>query len=50
MSTDYPVSTMMMSGSLDGLLRVTRQTESYYHYVVQLNGDLMFPVVMFEVG
>ena len=44
MSTNYPVSTMMMSGTLDGLLRVTRQAESYYHY----GAKPTFPVVIFE--
>jgi hypothetical protein len=31
-ATHYPVPTMMMSGTLDGLFRVTRQAESFYHY------------------
>lgn len=45
----YPVPTLMMSGTLDGLFRVTRQAESYYHYVTNhVQPPAQFPVVTFE--
>lgn len=41
---DYPVPTLMLDGTLDGLMRVTRQAESFYHYSAKDN----FPVVIYE--
>ena len=40
----YPVPTMAIDGTLDGLYRVTRQAEGYYHMQDADN----FPVVTFE--
>lgn len=49
MCDTYPIPTMMMSGTLDGLFRVTRQAESFYHYVTNhMEPPEQFPVVMFE--
>lgn len=46
---NYPVPTMMMSGTLDGLFRVTRQAESFYHYVTDHTKPVAeFPVTVFE--
>jgi len=49
-SRTYPIPTLTIDGSLDGLMRVTRQAENYYHYI--LHGDdqayTQFPVVIIE--
>ena len=48
-SDRYPVPTMMLSGTLDGLFRVTRQAESYYHYVTNhIDPPTDYPVVIVE--
>ena len=50
-TTAYPVPTMAIDGSLDGLYRVTRQAETYYHQVLHPNAAASpddFPVVIFE--
>ena len=47
----YPVNTLMIDGTLDGLYRVTRQAENYYHYVAHRTSGskpLDFPVVVYE--
>lgn len=33
-STTYPVLTLMVDGTLDGLMRVTRQADNYYRYIL----------------
>jgi len=43
-SKTFPVPTLMLDGTLDGLMRVTRQAESFYHYKGQSN----FPIVIYE--
>jgi len=44
----YPVPTMAIDGTLDGLYRVTRQAETYYHQILHgINPD-QYPVVVFE--
>eukprot|EP00942_MAST-04A_sp_MAST-4A-sp1_P015053 g15053.t1 len=50
MASDYPVNTLTIDGTLDGLYRVTRQAENYYHYVLHPQNDkpLNFPVVVYE--
>ena len=49
-STTFPVPTLTLDGTLDGLYRVLRQAETYYHYQehapVSTKAD--FPVVLFE--
>ena len=50
-ATQFPLPTLTMSGTLDGLYRVTRQSESYYHYVQHPppgQAPIDFPVVVFE--
>lgn len=50
-STTYPVPTLMLDGTLDGLMRCTRQTESYYHYILHSKDTAAytkFPVVLLE--
>lgn len=51
-TSPYPVPTLTLDGTLDGLMRVTRQAENYYHYIHPGNGDadnyFKFPVVLFE--
>ena len=51
-SYTYPVPTLTLDGTLDGLYRVTRQAESYYHQILhakdQQNAVEMFPVVVYE--
>lgn len=46
----FPVPTLTIDGSLDGLMRVTRQAENYYHYIRHGDADnyFKFPVVLFE--
>ena len=46
---NYSVPTLTLNGSLDGLYRVTRVAESYFHHFVnQLKSDVKknFPVVL----
>eukprot|EP00943_MAST-04B_sp_MAST-4B-sp1_P005999 g5999.t1 len=49
-SSSYPVNTLTIDGTLDGLYRVTRQAENYYHYVLHAKYDkpINFPVVVYE--
>ena len=51
-SYTYPVPTLTLDGTLDGLYRVTRQAESYYHQILHAkdkeNAFKMFPVVVYE--
>ena len=45
----YPIPTATMGGELDGLARVTRLMESYYHYILNPypgNEPNLFPVVV----
>ena len=45
----YPIPTATMGGELDGLTRVTRLMESYYHYILNPypgNEPNLFPVVV----
>eukprot|EP01063_Lacrimia_lanifica_P013326 TRINITY_DN19960_c0_g1_i1.p1 TRINITY_DN19960_c0_g1~~TRINITY_DN19960_c0_g1_i1.p1 ORF type:complete len:544 (+),score=199.89 TRINITY_DN19960_c0_g1_i1:54-1685(+) len=43
-SKPYPVPTMALDGTLDGLYRLTRQAEAYFH----MEDPAAFPVVTFE--
>lgn len=49
-SFDYPVPTLTLGGTKDGLMRITRVAESYYHSVTNINSDQkdLFPVVALE--
>mmetsp|Transcript_29902 Transcript_29902/g.58622 ORF Transcript_29902/g.58622 Transcript_29902/m.58622 type:complete len:533 (-) Transcript_29902:194-1792(-) len=49
-STTYPVPTLTLDGTLDGLMRVTRQAENYYHYILhsKTTDSTNFPVGVFE--
>ena len=53
-SKTYPVPTMALDGTLDGLYRVTRQAETYYHQILHPTGVSTetyaddFPVVIFS--
>jgi hypothetical protein len=52
-TSSYPVPTMAIDGTLDGLYRVTRQAETYYHQVLHPSSTSSsykddFPVVIFE--
>ena len=45
----YPIPTITMGGELDGVIRVTRLMESYYHYILNPypgNEPNLFPVVV----
>ena len=48
-NVSYPVSTLTVSGELDGLCRVTRIMEEYFHRITQSSGaPFKFPVVVIE--
>jgi len=47
-SFSYAVPTLTMAGSMDGLSRVTRATEGYYHQVQLAKQQETFPVVVIE--
>ena len=47
----YPVHTLTIGGELDGLCRITRIMEAYYHYILhpthdKENAEINFPVLM----
>ena len=47
----YPVNTLTIDGTLDGLYRVTRQAENYYHFNrgdSPSSNQYNFPVVVYE--
>lgn len=49
--SSYPVPTLMLDGMLDGLMRVSRQAESFYRWQTQASDEtqtLAFPVVVYE--
>ena len=47
---DYSVPTLTIGGSKDGLMRVSRVAESYWHQVTNIHADQanLFPVEMLE--
>lgn len=47
---EYPVKTLTIDGTLDGLYRVTRQAESFYHFIQHgpASNVYDFPVVVYE--
>lgn len=47
---EYPVKTLTIDGTLDGLYRVTRQAESFYHFIQHgpASNVFDFPVVVYE--
>lgn len=49
---DYPVPTLTLGGTKDGLLRVSRMAESFYHQVDNIESAQagMFPVFTLEGG
>ena len=44
----YPVSTLTLGGELDGLTRVTRIMEEYYHRILMAKDAQAFPVAVIE--
>lgn len=47
-NVSYPIQTLTVDGTLDGLLHVTRQAEAYYHQVLRHTTAVDQPVVIFE--
>lgn len=47
---DFPVPTLSLGGTKDGLMRISRMAEAYYHGVENINGSQtdMFPVIAYE--
>mmetsp|Transcript_16542 Transcript_16542/g.28121 ORF Transcript_16542/g.28121 Transcript_16542/m.28121 type:complete len:118 (-) Transcript_16542:965-1318(-) len=47
---DYPVPTLTLAGEKDGLLRLTRAVESYWHQHINIAADQAgkFPVIAME--
>lgn len=47
---DYPVPTLTLGGTKDGLLRITRMAESYYHQIDNIEAAQKgkFPVFTLE--
>lgn len=49
-STKYPVPTLGLGGTLDGLFRLTRHAENFEHYCMPTTGTIpqQFPTILFE--
>lgn len=47
---DHPVPTLTIAGTRDGLYRITRNAEAYFHHVKNVNGNQrgLYPVVVLE--
>lgn len=47
---DHPVSTLTLGGSLDGVFRITRNAEAFYHHVQNVHETQVgkFPVIMLK--
>ena len=48
LACSYAVPTLTMAGSMDGLSRVTRAAEAYYHQIELAKQTADFPVVVIE--